>query len=131
MLTFVDDFSRKVWVYFLRQKKKMFPVFKKFKALVENQTGRKIKKLRTDNGLEFSELEFTKFCPVNGIARHKTLVGKLQQNGVAERNNQTLLEKACCMLSNVRLWDCKAFWAEVVSTTCYLVNQSPHTSIDF
>ena len=94
MLTFVDDFSRKVWVYFLRQKNETFSMFKKFKALVENQTGRKIKKLRTDNGLEFVESEFDEFCTVNGIFRHKTLVGKPQQNGVTERINRTLLEKA-------------------------------------
>ena len=53
MLTFVDDFSRKVWVYFLRKKNETFLIFNKLKALVKNQTGRKIKKLRTDNGLEF------------------------------------------------------------------------------
>ena len=76
MLTFVDDFSRKVWVYFLRQKNETFSMFKKFKALVENQTGRKIKKLKTDNGLKFCEMEFNEFCAVNGIVRHKTLVGK-------------------------------------------------------
>jgi len=62
MLIFVDDFSRKVWVYFLRQKNKAFPIFKKFKALIENQTGKKIKKLMTDNGLKFYELEFNEFC---------------------------------------------------------------------
>ena len=62
MLTFVDDFSRKVWVYFLRHKNKAFPMFKKFKALVKKQTGRKIKKLRTDNGLEFCETDFNEFC---------------------------------------------------------------------
>ena len=106
-------------------------MFKKFNALVENQIGRKIKNLRTDNGFEFCETEFNKFYAVNGIAWHKTLVKKPQQNGVAERINRTLLEKARCMLSNVGLWDHKVFWAEAVSTTCYLVNRSPHTSIDF
>jgi len=109
MLTFVDDFSRKIWVYFLRQKNETFSMFKKFKALVENQTGRKIKKLRTDNGLEFVESEFEEFYMINGIARHKTLVGKSQQNGIAERINRTLLEKARCMLSNAGLWDRKVF----------------------
>jgi len=54
-----------------------------------------------DNGLGF--------CAVNGIGRNKTLVGKPQQNGVAEHINWTLLEKARCMLSNVGLWDRKAF----------------------
>jgi len=131
MLTFVDDFSRKVWVYFLRQKNETFSMFKKFKALVKNQTGRNIKKLRVDNGLEFVELEFDEFCAVNGIARYKTLVEKLQQNGVTERINRTLLEKTRCMLSNAGLWDHKAFWSEAISTARYLVNCSPHTSIDF
>ena len=107
MLTFVDDFSRKVWVDFLRQKNETFSMIKKFKTLVENQTGRKIKKLMTDNGLEFCETKFNEFCAVNDIARHKTLVGKPQQNGVAERINRTLIEKARCMLSNVGLCDTK------------------------
>lgn len=53
MMTLIDDFSRKVWAYFLRHKNEVFLKFKNFKALVENQTRRKIKKLRTDNGLEF------------------------------------------------------------------------------
>ena len=106
-------------------------MFKKFKALVENQTERKIKKLRTDNGLKFVESEFDEFCMVNGIARHRTLVGKPQKNGVTERINRTILEKAHCMLPNTGLWDCKAFWAEAISTACYLMNRSPHTSIDF
>jgi len=106
-------------------------MFKKFKALIENQIRRKIKKLRTDNGLEFCETEFNEFCTVNGIARYKTLVGKPLQNRVAERINRTLLEKARCMLSNTRLWDRKAFWVEAVSIACYLVNRSPHTFIDF
>ncbi|KAH0645559.1 hypothetical protein KY284_033443 [Solanum tuberosum] len=44
MMTITDDFSRKVWVYFLRHKNEAFLKFKNFKALVENQTGRKIKK---------------------------------------------------------------------------------------
>jgi len=51
-------------------------MFNKLKALVKNQTERKIKKLRTDNGLEFFASDFNKFCANQGIARHKTLVGK-------------------------------------------------------
>jgi len=62
-------------------------MFKKFKALVENQSRRKIKKLKTDNVLEFCQIEFNELYPINGITRHKTWVGKPQQNGVVEHIN--------------------------------------------
>jgi hypothetical protein len=52
-VSFIDDYSRRTWVYFLRTKYEVFSWFKEFKSLLENQTGRKIKVLRTDNGGEF------------------------------------------------------------------------------
>jgi len=84
-------------------------MFKKSKALVENRTGRKTKKLRTDNDLEFYESDFNEFCAIQDIARHKTVVGKPEQNRVTKRINWTLLERARCMLSNAKLWHCHIF----------------------
>jgi hypothetical protein len=52
-VSFIYDFSRNTWIYFLRNKSKVFDRFKEFKALVENQTEKRIKVLRTDNGGEF------------------------------------------------------------------------------
>ena len=49
-LLFINDFSRKTWVYFLKQKSEVFEVFKTFKAIVDNESGRKIKALRSDRG---------------------------------------------------------------------------------
>jgi hypothetical protein len=49
-VSFIDEFSRKTWIYFLRKKSEVFDRFKEFKALVENQTEKQIKVLRTDNG---------------------------------------------------------------------------------
>ena len=89
---------------------------------MENQIEKKIKRLRTDNGLEFYSTEFNQFCKDAGIARHHTIRYTPQQNGVAERMNQTLLERARCMLSNAGLE--KRFWAEAVNTACYLINHS-------
>ena len=57
-VSFIDDFSRNTWLYFLKNKLEVFKKFKEFKALVENQTGKKIKVLRTDNGGELCEKEF-------------------------------------------------------------------------
>jgi hypothetical protein len=47
-ITFIDDYSRMCWVYFLRNKSDALNVFKKFKAFVELQSGYKLKKLRSD-----------------------------------------------------------------------------------
>ena len=57
-VSFIDDFSRNTWIYFLKRKSKVFDRFKEFKALVENQTEKKIKVLRIDNGGEFCSKEF-------------------------------------------------------------------------
>jgi hypothetical protein len=51
-VSFIDDFSRKTWIYFLRNKSEVLDKFKEFKSLVENQTDKNIKVLRTDNGGE-------------------------------------------------------------------------------
>ena len=70
--TFIDDTSRLVHVYILKTKDEVKNAFLKFKALVERQTGKKIKTLRTDNGLEYLEKEFTNELENCGIRREFT-----------------------------------------------------------
>ncbi|GJW01836.1 retrovirus-related pol polyprotein from transposon TNT 1-94 [Tanacetum coccineum] len=86
-VTFVDDFSRRVWVYTPKTKDKVLGVFIKWKKMMETQTCRKIKHLRTDNGGEYKNNLFIKFCEDEGIVRHFTVRHTPQQNEVAERMN--------------------------------------------
>ena len=72
MISFIDDYSHKVWVYFLIEKFEAFVTFKKFKNRVEKETGLSIKGLRTDHGGDFTSLEFSNFCSKNGIQRQLT-----------------------------------------------------------
>jgi hypothetical protein len=60
-IIFIDDFSRKVWVYFMRHKSETFAKFKLWKVEVKNQTGKKVKCLRTDNSTEYTNNEFRDF----------------------------------------------------------------------
>ena len=120
-LSIVDDYSRRVWVYILRFKHEAFGKFKEWKQLVENQTGRTVKKLRTDNGLEFCNREFEQLCTESGIARHLTVAGTPQQNGIAERMNRTLMDKVRCLLIQSGLP--KTFWVEATCTAAYLINR--------
>ena len=124
-LSVIDDYSRKTWVFMMKQKFEAFQNFKHWTVLMRNQTGKRVKRLRTDNGLEFCSEEFNNLCKEEGIARQHIFRHTPQQNGVAERMNRTLLERARCMLSNARL-DAN-FWAEAVNTACYMVNLSLST----
>jgi hypothetical protein len=67
-VSFIDDFSRKTWIYFLKTEGEVFSKFKEFKTLIENLSEKKIKVLRSDNGGEFTSDEFKALC---GEARIK------------------------------------------------------------
>ncbi|PKU72844.1 Retrovirus-related Pol polyprotein from transposon TNT 1-94 [Dendrobium catenatum] len=128
-LSFIDDYSRKVWIFLLKSKDETFSKFLEWKSMVENQKNRKLKVLRTDNGLEFCNESFNKFCSDSGIVRHKTVSHTPQQNGLAERMNRTLLDRVRCLLFSSGL--SKFFWGEALSTACYLVNRTPSSAINF
>ena len=73
-VTFIDEYSRKVWVFFIKIKADVFGVFKQFRVFVEKSTSRSIKYLRIDNGGEFTSLEFENYCKEAGIIMHKIVV---------------------------------------------------------
>ncbi|CAA7047040.1 unnamed protein product [Microthlaspi erraticum] len=127
-LSIIDDKTRKVWLMFLRTKDETFENFCEWKVLVENQVNKKVKVLRTDNGLEFCNSRFNDYCKKFGIERHRTCTYTPQQNGVAERMNRTIMEKVRCLLDESGLGE--PFWAEAAATAAYLVNRSPCSAID-
>jgi hypothetical protein len=71
-VSFIDDFSRKTWLYFLRNKSKVFIKFKEFKPLVENKIDKKIKVMTTNNGGDFHGMDFEKLCKKCGITHQNT-----------------------------------------------------------
>ena len=83
-VTFIDDHTRKVLLYFMKAKSKVFQHFKHFKNMVEKETGVQIKCLRSDGGGEYFSNEFSRFLDEQGIKRQFTCRYTPQQNGVAE-----------------------------------------------
>ncbi|KAG7559229.1 Ribonuclease H-like superfamily [Arabidopsis thaliana x Arabidopsis arenosa] len=119
----------RVWIRFLKSKEEVFEKFSEWKKLVENQTNKKIKYLRTDNGLEFCNQQMDKLCIDSGIKRHRTCTYTPQQNGVSERMNRTIADKIRCMLAETGME--KKFWAEAAATVVYLINRFPNASLKF
>jgi len=125
---FVDHKSRKSWVYLMKKKSEVFTHFKRWKAMVEKQSQRKIVTFRTDRGGEYLSNEFKSFLLDEGIVHELSNAGTPQQNGVAERMNRVLQERARSMLIDSGL---KAdLWGEAINTACYLRNRSPSRAIE-
>ena len=73
VITFVYDYSRKVWVYLIKNKSEVLGTFLKWKKMVETQIGRKVKRLCSDNGGEYKNDLFLQICQDEGIVRHFTV----------------------------------------------------------
>jgi len=123
ILLFIDDYSRKAWVYFLAEKSETLHSFKCFKIMVEKEAEISIKCLRTDRGGEFNSNEFNELCKEHRIKRQLTTAFTPQQNGVAERKNRTMMNTVRSMLSCKSIP--KSFWPEAVNWTIYLLNRCP------
>ena len=91
-MTLIDDATRYCYIYLLKTKDEAFHYFKIFKAKIENQIERKIKRLRDYRGGEYISNEFCQFCAEHGIIHEVTPPYSPQSNGVAERKNRTLTD---------------------------------------
>ena len=100
VLTFIDEFSRYCWLYFLKHKSEVLTLFKGFKAQVENQSGRNSKILRYDNDGVYFKHDVIQYCEDACIQMQHSIPYTRQQNGVAERNNRSLKEMATCMMES-------------------------------
>ncbi|EOY27713.1 Uncharacterized protein TCM_029495 [Theobroma cacao] len=103
-------------------------IFKKFKASVELESGCKVKCLRIDNGGEFNSDEFEAFLSIVGIKHQFTVPYSLQQNGVCERKNRTILNMARRLLFEKSMP--KEFWAKAANTVVYLQNILPTKALE-
>jgi hypothetical protein len=121
---FVDEFSRKSWILFMQKKDQTFSKFYEFKALVEKESGKQVKAVRSDNGGEYISNKFKYFCSREGIRRELIAPHNPQQNGVVERKNIMIMGAARAMLHDQGLP--MYLWEEACNTTVYVHNHCPH-----
>ncbi|GJV30217.1 putative ribonuclease H-like domain-containing protein [Tanacetum coccineum] len=132
-LVVTDDYNRFTWVFFLTTKDETSEILKHFIKEIENLVDKKVKIIRSDNGTEFKNKVMDDFCREKGIKREYSVARTPQQNGVAEKRNRTLIEAARTMLVDSKLPT--TFWAEAVSTACYVQNKvlvvKPHNKTPY
>ncbi|KAL0405511.1 UNVERIFIED_CONTAM: Retrovirus-related Pol polyprotein from transposon TNT 1-94 [Sesamum latifolium] len=126
-ITFTKDHSRYDYVYLMRYKSEAFGRFKEYRLEVENQTNRKIKALRSDQGGDYLSGEFIDYLKENGILSQWTPPGSPQLNGVAERRNRTLLDMVRSMMSFTELPP--FFWGYALEMAAKLLNIAPSKSV--
>ncbi|GKA14853.1 putative RNA-directed DNA polymerase, partial [Tanacetum coccineum] len=127
-LTVVDDYTRAVWVYLIKSKDEVFESINIFYNLIKNQFKRTVKIFRSDNGTEFLNQTFNKFCNDKGIVHQTSCAYTPQQNGVVERKHRHLLNVARCLMfqGGIPL----RFWTECVLTATYLINRLPSSVLN-
>jgi transposase InsO family protein len=124
-LVIVNDFTRFTWVFFLHDKSKIQGTLKHFLRRSQNEFNLRIKKIRSDNGTEFKNLQAEEFLKGEGIKHEFSAPYTPQQNGVVERKNMTLIDMARTMFGEYKTLD--RFWDEVVNMACHAINRLyPH-----
>jgi len=122
-VTFKDDFSGFVSIFFIKKKSEVFAYYRLFAALVKNHTGKDVLTFRSDGGGEHESNEFQDHLKEKGVRHETSCAYTPSQNGVSERTNRTVMEAARCMLhsSNAPLW----LWGEAVMYAAYILNRVP------
>ncbi|GKB18715.1 putative ribonuclease H-like domain-containing protein [Tanacetum coccineum] len=113
-LVVTENYSRFTWVFFLKTKDETSEILKNFIKEIENLVDKKVKIIRSDNGIEFENKVMDDFCSEKVIKREYIVARTPQQNSIAERRNKTLIEAARTMLTDSKLPT--TYWAEAVST---------------
>jgi transposase InsO family protein len=108
-------------VFFLQDKSETQGTLKRFLRRVQNEFELKVKKIRSDNGSEFKNLQVEEFLEEEGIKHEFSTPYTPQQNGVVERKNRTLIDMARTMLGEYKTPE--RFWSEAVNTACHAINR--------
>ena len=100
---FVDQYTRFTWIYFLKHKSEVFPMFVKFKSMVETQFSSKLEILRSDRGGEYVSKEFESYLFAHGILHQLSCPYTPQQNGLVERKHRHIIKTTITLLSKASL----------------------------
>ncbi|GFW48026.1 retrovirus-related Pol polyprotein from transposon TNT 1-94 [Trichonephila clavipes] len=123
-LSIIDDYSRKVTVFPIRNKSDVFHTFIRFQKRAERFLSKKVIAVRTDGGLEFCNKDMDNFLTELGIKHEITNSYTPEMNGVAERFNLTALDGIKILLKSSEVPH--KFWGEALLCFTYAWNRICH-----
>jgi hypothetical protein len=127
ILLFIDDATRHPDQYILKYKSEALEKFKEWKALREKESGKQVKRFRTDGGGEYTSKKIAEYLKSEVIIKETTTPYSLQSNRVVERANRTITERIRCMMDDAALSKNKLAFA--ISVEVYLKNRTPMRSV--
>jgi transposase InsO family protein len=127
ILLFIHDATRHTDAYILKYKSEALEKFKEWNALREKESGKQVKRFRTDGVGEYTSKKFPEYLKSEGILKDMTTPYTAQSNGVVEWANRTIMDRVRCMLDDAGLSN--KYWAFAVSVAVYLKNRTPTGSV--
>ena len=127
-LVIIDEHTHYHWVKFLPKKSNLFSHLKAWKLQAEQEANLKLQYLKLDGGKEFRSKLFEDWLTVEGVVHKKSAPYKHEQNGLAKRGIQNILQQAICQLFSANM--SQGFWPYAVETAVYLINRSTTTTLD-
>ena len=125
-VTFIDDYSRCIWLFLMKNRAELYYIFQKFYAEILTHFYISIRVLRGDNVREYFSAPFIAFMSQHGIL-HQSSCAHTQQNGVVDHKNRHLIETTRTLLLHYHVPF--HFWGDVVFTACYLINRMPSSML--
>jgi len=128
IITFIDEFSRKSWLFLIRSKSEAPDIIINFLKQLNNIIGNyKIRYFKSDTGREYDNKKVKNFCKDNGIEKIYSPPYNPENNGLAERYNQTIISSTKTILFWTKLSD--NFWDFAIQYSNYIYNKIPHSGI--
>jgi hypothetical protein len=128
-VSFTCDYTDHVWSEPMKSKDQTLATFKRFCAQVKKQYGLSIRYFRSDRGGEFMSKDFKDFLGSEGIIHETSAPDTPQQNGLAERMQQTIWSGIRAILHHSGLKN--GFWSEALAVIIHVINRAPRKRLDW
>ena len=126
-VVFIDDYSRYNWIFPIKSRSEILPIYSNFAKMVETQFSKRIKTFRSNHALKYTQYAFQALLHFYGTIHHLTCPSTSQQNGRAKRKLRHILDTVRALLLSAKVSG--SFWGEVALNVVHVINRIPSAVI--